>query len=54
MYVADMTMEDAQATLRELRIMRGDRRRQGLSDCEPLDWDIEDVEGRIVELGGDV
>lgn len=52
MYVADMTIEDAKATLRELRAEQSWRESQGWSYSEQLDWDIEDVAGRIEDMKG--
>jgi hypothetical protein len=43
MYVADMTLEDAKATLAEVKA-------SPCRDCEQCRWDIEDLEGRIREL----
>ena len=50
MYVADMTLEDATATLRELQSEQSWRESLGLFYSEQLEWDIEDVAGRIEEL----
>ena len=43
MYVADMTLEDAKATLAEVKA-------SPCRDCEQCRWDIEDLEGRIADL----
>ena len=49
MYVADMTLADAEATLEEVMDLRIEAFKQG-RDVEQLDWDIEDLAGRILEL----
>jgi hypothetical protein len=43
MYVADMSLEDAKATLAEYRVAFP-------NPNEQEKWDIEDLEGRISEL----
>jgi hypothetical protein len=42
-YVEDMDLEDAKATLAEVKA-------SPCRDCEQCRWDIEDLEGRIREL----
>ncbi len=43
MYVEDMTLEDAKATLAEVKA-------SPCRDCEQCRWDIEDLSGRIADL----
>jgi hypothetical protein len=42
-YVEDMDLEDAKATIAEVKA-------SPCRDCEQCRWDIEDLEGRIREL----
>jgi hypothetical protein len=49
-YVEDMTLEDAQMFLAEYQAERDGLKRLGFSVPEALDWDIEDLEGRIEDL----
>lgn len=50
MYVDDMDMNDAREFLREAVAERAALRRAGRPVDERLDWDIEDLEGRIADL----
>ena len=53
MYVADMTLADAEATLNEVMDERQQAWKSGFTETvEQLDWDIEDLAGRIIELRG--
>jgi hypothetical protein len=49
MYVDDMSLEEAQEFLKEaLR----ERYTTPAYQLEQLEWDIEDLEGRVLDLGG--
>ncbi len=50
MYVADMTLSDAQMFLRDYKADKAQRLRNGWHVDEQLLWDIEDLEGRIEDL----
>lgn len=51
MYVEDMDLDDALYTRSALEGALSSRKRLGLG-TERVEWDLEDLEGRIAELTG--